>query len=89
MLCCRDAARLASRSLDASLSVRERMGLRLHLFMCRACSRYERQIRAIRSALAEGVARMSEIEAMGRFSLSPEDREEINRALAAAGPEGS
>ena len=48
---CHEAARLISESQDAPLSRGARLGLRLHLALCRQCRRYEQQLRLMRSAL--------------------------------------
>ena len=40
MLTCKHASQLVSRSLDRRLTTRERFMLRLHLFTCKACSRF-------------------------------------------------
>lgn len=50
MLTCKEASHLASKSLDAPLSWRERAGLRLHLMFCRLCRRYVRDLRFLRLA---------------------------------------
>lgn len=52
MLTCKEASLLASKSLDARLSWREGLGLRLHLMACDICRRYLRELRFLRSALA-------------------------------------
>lgn len=44
MLTCKDIARLVSDDLDRKLPLRQRLGLRLHLMMCGACSTYRRQV---------------------------------------------
>ena len=51
-LCCREATRLISESLDRELSVKERVALRLHLLTCRSCIRFRAHLRAIRRMLA-------------------------------------
>jgi hypothetical protein len=48
---CRDASRLVSQQQDGQLTAWQRWTLRLHLSVCEACSRFERQIRFLRSAL--------------------------------------
>lgn len=48
MLRCQQAAQLASERLDRELGWRERVGLRLHLAMCRHCRRYARQLQQLR-----------------------------------------
>lgn len=48
MLSCRDASRLTSQALDKPLSLRERLSLRLHLFICLGCQVFARQLQQIR-----------------------------------------
>ena len=47
MLSCKEATRLVSEGLDRELPFWRRMGLRLHVVMCRGCSRYTRQISSL------------------------------------------
>ncbi len=48
MLKCQDVEQRADALVDGTpLSRRERLGLSLHLFMCRHCRRYLRQLRAL------------------------------------------
>jgi hypothetical protein len=49
MMKCNEATKLASDRLDRGLSVRENLGLRLHLFGCDKCSRFVRQVQTIHS----------------------------------------
>jgi hypothetical protein len=48
---CRQAARLMSDAQDRRLSLRDSIKLRLHLHWCVACTRYQQQVRFLRSAL--------------------------------------
>lgn len=48
MLSCKQASSLVSRAMDEPLSLRQRLALRLHLAMCRYCSRFARQLRLVR-----------------------------------------
>ncbi|PYB72536.1 zf-HC2 domain-containing protein [Rhizobium wuzhouense] len=48
MIKCDEATRLASDRLDRGLTVREGLGLRLHLFGCDKCSQFVRQVQTIR-----------------------------------------
>lgn len=43
MLMCREATRLMSLKQDTTLSLREKMALRIHLSICRACRHCARQ----------------------------------------------
>jgi len=49
-LSCRDAVRLQSDALDRPLTFGERLGLRIHLLLCKWCRRYRRQISFLRTA---------------------------------------
>ncbi len=49
MMKCDEATKLASDRLDRNLSIREGLGLRLHLFGCDKCSKVVRQVQTIRS----------------------------------------
>lgn len=57
MLTCKDASRLVSEGQDRNLSLLEGAGLRLHLWMCDNCQRFERQISYLRQTLRSGLAR--------------------------------
>jgi hypothetical protein len=48
---CKDASRLVSRQQDARLSYWQRLTLRLHLSVCEACTRFERHLRFLRTAM--------------------------------------
>lgn len=53
-LSCKEASSLASQMLDRRLSWSERSTLRLHLLICRACTRFGRQIEFLRVAVRQG-----------------------------------
>ncbi len=44
MISCKQAMDLASKALDTRLSRKERMMLRLHVWFCRGCQRYQQQL---------------------------------------------
>ncbi len=50
MLSCKDATRLLSEAQDRKLAVSEKMGLELHLLMCRGCTNFGKQIDFLRQA---------------------------------------
>ena len=50
-LSCREASRLISQGMDRRLSFTEKITLRLHLFVCDACTRLTRHVRFLRRAL--------------------------------------
>ena len=47
---CKAAVRLQSENLDHKLSIRQRLGLRIHLLLCKWCRRYGQQIRFVNHA---------------------------------------
>jgi hypothetical protein len=83
MLSCKEAARLVSEQLDRKLPFWRRASLRLHVFICRACTRYARQLRALDQAVSrkyrEGFA------AESPEHLSPQAIERIKTSLRSPG----
>ena len=75
---CREASRLQSEALDLSLSWGQRLGLRLHLLLCKWCRRYGKQIRFLRQAVHE---HPDEVNDASPQSLSPEARERLKQSL--------
>lgn len=82
MLSCHEVSRLVSESLDRKLPFRQRLGVRLHLMMCRLCSRFLKQMKFLR----EAAHRLGEAEDGHNFSkvvLPSEARERIQSAIDA------
>lgn len=75
---CRQATRLQSDALDRPLSLPKRIGLAVHLLLCRWCRRYGRQIRFLRESAHE---HHEEVTEASPRQLSPEARERLKRAL--------
>jgi hypothetical protein len=50
MLNCKDSTRLLSASQDRSLTVGERIALKVHLLICKGCANYRRQLDFLRQA---------------------------------------
>jgi len=75
---CRDASRLQSESLDCELSLAKRIGLSMHLLICKWCRRYGKQIRFLRDAAHEHPDNLSDAVPQ---RLSDEARERIKRNL--------
>jgi hypothetical protein len=75
---CRQATRLQSDAMDRPLSFCEKLGLRLHLFLCKWCRRYGEQLKFLRSAAHQ----CEEHESYQQTQrLSPEARERIKQTL--------
>jgi hypothetical protein len=81
MLSCNDATRLISQSMDASLPITKRIGVRIHLLTCIFCTRYERQLQLIRKSLRRLAAEEDHPERPAGEILSPEARDRIKKSL--------
>ena len=82
MLSCKDVTQLISESMDHSLPFGKRVGVRLHLLVCRFCARYERQLLLIRETMKLLVATEEKPGDPHGDPLSAEARERIRIALA-------
>ena len=51
LITCKQASQIISQSLDSPLPWSYRMQLKLHLFICRFCARFSRQMRLLRTAV--------------------------------------
>lgn len=78
MLTCKDTSRLVSEGLDRNLSLGEKIGLRLHLWMCDSCRNFKQQMDYLRQALRRGWAH-GDLPAEKPLSL--EAKERIRQAL--------
>ena len=78
MLTCKQASRIISQSLDNPLSWSDRMKLKFHLFICDACTRFNKQMRLIQNA----VLRIKfETENDDAIHLSLDAKARINKAI--------
>jgi hypothetical protein len=75
---CKAASRLQSLAMDRNLSFFERLGLRIHLFLCGWCRRYGEQLKFLR-ATAHQCENHEHLESAR--GLSPEARERIKQKL--------
>lgn len=80
MLSCKDISEVASLAIDETLPWRKRMGMHLHLFICKHCRTYVSQIGFIHRALHH---RSDELVHMGLVerTLSVEAKEKIREKL--------
>ncbi|MHC4473934.1 MAG: zf-HC2 domain-containing protein [Planctomycetota bacterium] len=81
MLSCKETARLLSDSLEQPLPLGRRIGLKMHLLMCKLCRRYKKQITAI-DVTAREFAHLAEDSPPAMLgSLTPEARERMQTSL--------
>ena len=81
MLSCRNVTQLISESMDTSLPIGKRIGMRLHLLMCKFCSRYERQLLLIRETVRRFAATEGKPGELSEETLSEEAKERIRKSL--------
>ncbi len=79
MLSCRAVSQLVSESLDHDLSLSQNIEIKMHLFMCKFCSRFNKQLLSIRKACRENAELMGEGAEQG--ALCQEAKERIKRSL--------
>lgn len=79
VLTCKEVSSLVSESLDRRLSWRERLGVNLHLLICKACRRFADQMRFLHAA-ARQFSRNYPID-MTSTRLSESARRRIRHAL--------
>lgn len=77
---CKEVTRMVSESLDRPLPFSRRVWMRMHLMMCRYCSRFKRQMQVL-----QDLARLPPATENGGHppaGLSPEARERIKSVLS-------
>jgi hypothetical protein len=81
MLSCKDVTKLLSESMDHSLPLGKRIGVRLHLIICKWCARYERQLLLIRETARRLAATLDAPGETFGDTLSEEARERIRKSI--------
>jgi hypothetical protein len=79
MFNCKEVTRLVSESLDRELPFPQRMGVRMHLLMCKFCSRYRKQLLILKRATHFYALHGDDIESS--TTLPTEARERIKSSL--------
>ncbi len=69
MLTCKEVTTMISSDTLARRGWRARMGVKLHLMMCRHCSRYARQLRAIAAEARRAYAELPKVAELERSIL--------------------
>ena len=79
MFKCKEVTRMISESLDRELPFYQRIGIRMHLLMCKLCSRYRRQLLLMRETIRLQTASSEDIES--EIVLPPGARERIKHLI--------
>jgi hypothetical protein len=79
MFRCKEVAQMVSESMDRNLPFFQRMGMRIHLLMCRLCAENRRQFLILRKLMRHCDEHGEDIESSA--TLTPEARERVKRSL--------
>jgi hypothetical protein len=77
-LSCRDVSRLVSESMDHRLPISQTVEMKMHLFMCKFCSRFKKQVHSIQQVIRDNPNLIDEMD-HGGLSQAAKDR--INRLM--------
>ncbi|MBW1775400.1 MAG: zf-HC2 domain-containing protein [Deltaproteobacteria bacterium] len=82
MLSCKEVSLLVSQSLDRKLPFRQRVAVRMHLIMCKFCSRYKEQLLILKEAAIRYSGEDHELPGPLPAVLPPGARERIKHILS-------
>lgn len=80
MLSCKDISEVASLAMDETLPLRKRMGMQLHLFICKHYRTYVNQISFIHRAMHNRSDELVHM-GLGEKTLSAEAKDKIRKNL--------
>ena len=79
---CQQTVQKLSQSMDTKLSLRDRINVKLHLWICAWCHWYLEHLHLIRDTARAKGADTADVSSVSGASLSPEARERIRRKLS-------
>jgi len=82
---CKEVAELVSCSLDETLPLKKRIGLKMHIMFCKFCHRNYKQLHLIRKLIRERLSSTDTLETDSKSRLSEESRHRISATLKKAG----
>jgi predicted anti-sigma-YlaC factor YlaD len=78
---CKTITPILGESLDRKLSLREKIKIKLHLFTCRACTNYFKEIKFLREAVRASAEKMAQNENSTAAKLGTDAKERLKNAL--------
>jgi hypothetical protein len=81
---CKEMVKVITASMDAKLSWREWLLLKIHLLSCDPCVNFIKQIKLIRAVLRRGGDKLGQVES--EVKLSDDSRARMKRALENTDP---
>lgn len=83
MITCREVSRLVSDSQERELPFRQRIAMRIHLFLCVFCRRFRDQLALLRDIMDQyQIAVMDDLMMTGETALSPDARRNVIKMLS-------
>jgi hypothetical protein len=79
---CKQTVEIISQSLERPLSMRERVLLKLHLWVCMWCVWYLEHLQIMRDTMRQNASEVPEMNSPTAPRLSPEARERIKEAIS-------
>jgi hypothetical protein len=79
---CKDTSAIMSQSLDRRLTLRERVTMKLHLWVCIWCVWYLEQLHIMRAAARARAAQLDDEEPASTASLSTAARARLKRRIS-------
>lgn len=78
---CKETVRVMSESMERRLTLRERINVKLHLWVCLWCVWYIEQLQLMRTSIRSKAEQEPNLDSSSLPSLSSEARERIRREL--------
>ena len=78
---CKEVAELVSFSMDETLPLKKRIGLKMHIMFCKFCHRNYKQLHLIRKLIRERLRSADTLETDSKSRLSEESRQRISNLL--------
>jgi hypothetical protein len=79
MYTCKEATELLSQSLDRKLTFGQKLGLKMHLSMCKLCTRHKKQMSFLQKLFSRNTEESANLHKS--LSLSDEKKEEIKEDI--------
>lgn len=79
MYTCKEATELLSQSLDSKLTLSQKIGLHMHLSMCKLCTRHKKQIAFLQELFFSNTEKTTELHQS--LTLSEKKKEEIKENI--------
>ena len=78
---CKETSFIVVESLDQELSLSKRFTMRTHLFMCKSCQRFAKQMQLMHNVLQHRILHLEDSAKENQEKLSEEARQRIMKKL--------